>query len=125
MRRTPRRRGKGVEENAQRHDALPTELVDEPPAHEAEDSAAERRNPEHTPGPIGDDGVVWRELQELGDRRDADQRRHEQFVCVEQEADAGDSQNDEARACADAGVGGSAHGKRSGKGRPPPVQMAA
>jgi len=84
---------KGVEENARRHDGLAPKPINQPAAQQSENPAAKRGHPKQVAKPPDDDRVVRRQLQQLGNRRHGHQRRHQQFVSVEEEAYAGDGED--------------------------------
>src|SRR5204862_7447057 len=74
---------KRIEQDACDQDLFATKTVGEPAAEESKNSAAKGGDPEHVSDPLGDERIVRRHLQNLGEGRPGDEREHEQFVGVE------------------------------------------
>ena len=82
--------GECVEKDARRHHAFAAEAIDEPATEEAKSAAAEGGNPEQSTDPFGDEWAIEGEVEEFGDRRDADEWGHEEFVGIKKKPDGGD-----------------------------------
>ena len=111
------KRRQRIKKNTRSHDRFPSQTIDQPASEQTKNAPAQSCDPEEFPHPLTHRRVVRRNAQKFRNRRNSNQRGHQQFISIEQKSDAGADDDQPLRASQrwnGAGVAGCTHEKYIG-----------